>query len=372
MNINKSAPLRSDDFWMKNMDIDAGVFDHAAQQGKTFSMLLEEQKASQRDPSPYLGLTKAEVVAVKKEYRKLGKIAPLTALEECYKQLGIKVSGSFTDKVDKFYAYDNAEVIFAEFWSDRIYAGLLQTSIVSELVMSESVIDSDNFHKVYLETLEQNRQLRRVGEYEEFPEIQIKVGEQSVMLQPFGAYVTVSYKAMKQQRINIFAKGLEQIGLQIGIDETDDLARTARLGDGNSNTPGTTVTTVTTGNIVTRDVINWATALPTPYKMDKFITRKALLQEYSVTLSDFDNPVATWGFMGIDIPRSIEWDRSSIPTDNFIGFDSRYAIEHITNGAVLVESEKIIRKQINGTAVSHAGCFSVFDADAIAIFDETH
>jgi len=379
MELMKEAPLRSKDFWLRNMDLDAGVFEAAAAEGKTLSMLLEEQYAKEREPSPYLGLTKAEVLRKKETYRKRGEDAPLTALERCYKQLDIQVSGAFTDKVEKFYQYANAGVIFAEYWSDRIYAGMLKTSFVADFVMGESVIDSDNFHKVYLETLEQDRQLKRVGEYEEFPEVQIKVAEQSLMMQMFGVYVTLSYKAMRQQRINIFAAALEQIGLQIEIDRFDDLVRTLRLGDGNSNTPGTTVTTTVSGTIGTRDVINWATALPTPYKLDKAVGRKALLQEYMVNLADFDNPGATWNFIGQHykpeatfLPVHYEWDRSSIPTDNFLGVDSRFAIEHLTNGAVLIETEKVIRKQFQGTAVSHGDCFSVFDNNAVAIFDETH
>lgn len=379
-NIGKPAPLREDGFWAKDLDLDEGVFEYAARQGKTLSMVLEEHRAKKiGEESPYLGLIKSEVLAKKAEIRKSGREAPLTALEACYKQLGIQTTGSFTDRVEKFYDFSDGDIIFAELWSDRAHYGMLKTSFVPDFVMEEIVIDADNFHKLYIETLEQNRQLKRVGEYEEFPEIQIKVAEQAVKLQNFGAYVTISYKAMKQQRINAFTPSLELIGLQIDVDRFDDLVRTLRLGDGNSNTPGTTVTTVASGTIGTRDVINWATALPTPYKLNKAVGKKALLQEYMVTLADFDNPGATWNYIGTHykpeatfLPVHYEWDRTSIPTDNFLGIDSRFAIQHITNGAVLVETEKVIRQQFKGTAISHADCFSIFDKNAIAIFDETH
>jgi len=377
--IGKSKPLRKDGFWAKDMDMDAGIFEAAAAEGKTLSMLLEEHMSvKQGEESPYLGLTKGEVLTQKAVMRASGIMAPLTALEQCYKQLGIKTTGQYTDSVGKFYEYGDADIIFAEFWSDRIYAGMLKTSFVQDFIMGTSVIDADNYHKVYIETLEQNRQLARVDEYEEFPEIKILVAEQSVKLQSFGAYVTLSYKAMKQQKLNIFSRALERVGLQIDIDRFDDLVRTLRLGDGNSNTPGTTVTMTTSGSIGTRDVINWATALPTPYKLNKAVGRKALMQEYMVVLADFDNPGATWNYIGshykpdaIFLPVHYEWDRSSIPTDNFLGVDSRFAIEHLTNGAVLVETERVIRKQFQGTAVSHADCFSIFDENAVAIFDET-
>ncbi len=369
--IGKPAPLKKKGFWGADLDLDEGVFQHAAKDGKSVSMFLQEHRDQKDGGSPYLGLTKHEVMKKQTELRACLQPVPLTALQECYKQLGIQVEGAYSDCVSKFYDYANADIIFGEYWSDMVHAGLLKTTYVNEFSMGEVVINADNYLKVYLETLEQNRQLKQVGEYAEFPEISIKVAKQSVKIQTFGVWVTLSYKAQAQQRLNIFGAALRRIGLQIDIDRMDDLVRTLRLGDGNSNTPGTTVSAVASGTIGTEDVIAWATALPTPYTMDKHIGRKALHQEYLVTLSDFDNPIATWGFMGVDIPRFFEWDRSSIPTDNFIGVDSRYAIQHITNGAVLVETDKVIRQQFNGTAISHGDCFSVFDNDAVALFDET-
>ena len=43
-----------------------------------------------------------------------------------------------------------------------------------------------------------------------------------------------------------------------------------------------------------------------------------------------------------------------------------------SDGSVLVETEKVIRRQFEGVAVSHADCFSIFDNDAIGIFDRDH
>jgi len=370
-NEHRPAPLRSVE-WLKGFDLDMGAYDHYAKDGKTLTMALQEHKDTKTELSPYLGLTIGEVIQEKKRLRAAGQPAPLTAFEECWKELGIQTHGAYTDVLGKVYEYSDSDVLFPEYWSNQIYVGLLKTSYVPEFVMGETVIDADNYHKIYLNTLEQNRELKRVGEYEEFPEVQILIAEESVKIQMFGAYVTLSYKAQKQQRLGLFNKALEQIGLQIDVDRMDDLVRTLRLGDGNTNTPGTTVTTAATGTIATFDVIALATGAPTPYKVNKCVWRKALLQEYLTTLADFDNPIATFGFMSVDLPRNFEWDRSSMVTDNAIAVDSRYAVEHITNGAVLVESEKIIRKQFTGTAVSHGDCFTIFDNNAVVLFDETH
>jgi hypothetical protein len=142
-------------------------------------------------------------------------------------------------------------------------------------------------------------------------------------------------------------------------------------GDGNtSTTAGTTVTTVATGTIATQDVIGWATGLPMPYKLNVFAGRKLLLQEYLTTLVGMNNPFNAYS-TGISLPQHYEWDRTIITSDTFVGVDSRYGVEHLTSGGVLTESEKIIRKQINGTAITYWAGFGIIDNQATGIFDET-
>jgi hypothetical protein len=170
----------------------------------------------------------------------------------------------------------------------------------------------------------------------------------------------------------VFDVALQRVGQQIGIDQTDEMFYVLVNGDGNSNTPGTTVSTAATGTISKYDIINWATCLPVPYKLTDMAGKKALTAEYYDTLTGLYNPLNNYGIAAIALPRNHEWDRTVITADTFIGVDKGYAIEHITTGAVLTESEKIIRKQINGTAISHRDAFAIFDNNAVAIFDETH
>jgi hypothetical protein len=76
---------------------------------------------------------------------------------------------------------------------------------------------------------------------------------------------------------------------------------------------------------------------------------------------------------GITLPRAYDWDgRNVITSDEFIGVDSRYAVEHLTSGQIMTESEKIIRKQVMGSAITYWSAFTIIDNSATAIFDETH
>ena len=376
-NIAKSAPLRDDKFWLgskiKNDGLDVGMYKALSHKGQTVSMHLEELKSEvEGKETPYLGLTFPEIYALRKALKKENKPVPPTAFETCIKQAGIAAWGQHTDMASKFFEYSDVSVLFPEFFSNQVYAGMLKNSIIGEFILAENVVSAIDFHKIYLDDVEADRQLADVAPLQDLPVTKIRVSEQSVYLTKYGLYLLISWDDLKYQRLNLFGRALERIGQQIDIDMSDEMVYILINGDGNSNTPGTTVQSITSGSIVTQDVIAWATGLPTPYKCKKFIGKKALLQEYYLVLADFNNPMATFGFMGIDIPRAFEWDRSVVTTDYFIGVDNDYAVEKITTGAVNVQSEEIVRQMGRGTAIYHDTSFSVYDKNAVQLFDETH
>ena len=372
MKQHRQAPLRQEDFWIGKDGLDIGIYKTAWGQAKTVSMLLEEMKSEKQGKrSPYVGMTKAEVIKLKQEMRKAGQTPPDTALEESFKQAGIYVSGKYTDYVSKFFEISDTDVLFPEFISDRVYAGLLKTSLVSEFVMSETNIDSLTFQKLYLEDDEEDRQLRDVGKMEDLPETRIEVGDQIIRLNRYGRYVKMPMEDLKYQRANVFGKFMERVGTQIGIDQTDLMLYRLINGDGNTGTtPGTTVTAAASGagELSLNDAISWALGLPTPYMMDKFVFRKANVVKWFGRL--YDATTTSIGFKELNIvPKVYEWDRSVITTNYGWGVDSRYAIEFVTNGGIQTDVEKLVRQTAQGTAIYTYYEFAIADANAVARWD---
>lgn len=355
------------------LKLEEGMYKEAARKGIGFSQFLEEHYCEKAgEESVYKGKSAIEQAMVKNVLRLAGKEIPLTAFEKQLAAYGIKAFGNQTDFVSKFFSSSDSAVLFPNYVSNRIFAGLLISSLVKEFVATTEVISGTNYQKLYMAEVESDRQLRNIGEGAEFPAVEVKVSDQMVAMKKFGRYLKASYEAIKNQNLNAFGKTLERIGLQIGIDETDEMISTIINGDGNSNTPATTVETAATGTIAVGDVIAWASGAPNPYKMDKFVGKKALLQEYWTTLAGMNNPSDQFGFIGIGLPKAYEWDRTIVTADRFFGVDSRLAIGHFTMGEVMVESEKMIRTQINGTAISQWSGFHIIDNNATLIFDETH
>jgi len=358
----------------KKLKLEIGMYQEAAAKNIGMSQWLEDHYAEKaQEDSIYLGMSMHEQEMKKIELRKAGKEVPPTAFEKLLMAHDIKAFGAGSDFVEKFYSTAETAVLFPNFIANRIYAGLLLTSLVPQFVATTEILKGLNYQKLYMAEVEVDRQLREVGQGVEFPAVEISVSDQVVAVKKFGRYLQASYEAMQFQRLNAFGLMMQRIGVQIGIDETDEMFYVHINGDGNSNTPGTTVTTAASGTIAVQDVIAWATGAPSPYKTDKFVGKKALLQEYLATIAGMNYPVDPTGKVaGISLPQWFEWDRTIITADRFFGVDSRFGLGHVTTGQPMIEYEKIIRKQLTGAAISQRSGFHVIDANANTIFDETH
>lgn len=375
--MHRPTPLRGNkhiENWFPKDGLYAEMYEEARKGDMTLSMYLEDLKShGTGEKTPYYGLTPNEVFALRKSYEVKGEQAPMTAMEELLFRGGIKASGSRTDTVGKLFEYSDLEVLVPEIMANKIYAGLLMDSLVPKFIATETVIRNGyDYKKLYINDTEQERQTSIITPGGDIGETQIGVAQKSIQMRKFGTYLTITYETLEWQRLNVWGICLERIGKQIQIDETDDMFYTIVNGDGNTSTSaGTTVQTAASGTIANVDVIGWATGLPAPYKLNVFAGKKALIQEYIATLVGMNNPFSAYA-TGIDLPQHYEWDRSIITTDYFIGVDSRYGVEHLTSGGIMTESEKIIRRQINGTAITYWAGFGIIDNQATAIFDETH
>lgn len=363
---------------IKLLKLDDGIYSEAASKGMTINQFLEDLYAKEaQEESIYQGLSPVEVYRLKKSLKRQGKDIPLDAFEKQLAALDIRAFGPQTDPLSKFFATQQGTTLFPMYVSSSVFAGLMLAGLVPEFAAQTEVVPPGTtvFQKPQLDDSEDNRRTRLTSESQEFPETTITVSDHSVPVRKFGRYLAASYEALSAQKLNVVGLMLQRIGVQIAIDDTDDMINVLINGDGNSNTPATTVSTTTSTQIALADVIGWATGLPSPYKLDKFVGKKALLAEYYATLAAMNNPSDQFGFIGISLPRSFEWDRAvygSGIVDLFVGVDSRYAFLHVTTGAIMTESERLIRKQLQGTAVSYRSGKVVLDPNAVGLFDETH
>lgn len=367
--MKNQMPLGEKLGWLGEKHLEAEMYEEAERLGLTFQMWLEMRK-SEKEATPYVGLTAAEVNKVKKELVAAGKQVPLTAFEQAMQAAGIRAFGQLADPLGKFFAYSDSATLLPQYISNRIYAGMLAASILPQLLASDETIRGMDFKKIYLNEGEADRQMEETTMGAELKDVWMKVADKTIALKVHGLYLNVPYEHLDLVPIPIFNVCLERIGMQMAIDECDDAIYVGVYGDGNSNAV-TPFNPASTGVIGTADVITIATKLATPYKANILVGRKTQLISYYTCLADFNNPVATWGFMGIDLPKVIEWDRSVLTSDYLYIQDSRYALGRVTTGAVRTESENIIKRRVKGTAVSIASAFHKLFNEATAVCDVT-
>jgi hypothetical protein len=371
MNLNQKALTGVE--WLPSELNDVGIYKYLADKtGQTLSMFLEEKRAEKTGETTYYKMTKSQVLAKKAELRNAGKEAPMTAFEELLEKADISVKGAFADPIAKFYEYSDGLTLFPEFIADRVYAGLLKTSLVSEFAMGETVIDRRTFEKLYMEDTEDDRNLYQIDKFEDLPETRIKVGEKTIHLGMYGRRLVMSQFDRNSTRANVFGNFLQRLGQQIGIAQTDLMIYRLINGDGNTGTtPVTTVTAAASGagELSLEDAINWAIGLPTPYKMDKFLMRKANLVKWYNRLYDATTTSVAGSDRLVIFPTAVEWDRSVVTANYAYGVDSRYAIEFVTSGGVQTQAENIVRNLTNETAIYTLYEFAIADANAAAIFD---
>lgn len=356
---------------IKNMDAD--IYPELQKRGETMASFLEDLK-SQREgkQSPYWGMTDLEKHNYQKMLIESGQPVPETALESLLRIANIRVSGSMSDTVGKTFSYSGTDVLFPAVVSQVVGSTLLRDSIVPQFVYREEVVPGLKYDKLQLLDTAYDRQLAEVGPMSDLPETNIATGERHIKLRKYGRYLRMAYEEMMGMGMAALNDFLRRMAMQIQVDMSNLLAYRFINGDGNSNTtPGTTVESTVSGTIAFNDIINFSNGAPSPYKIDKFLGRKALLNDWYSRLYDGSTTSIGNNTFGL-FPTPVEWDESTITSDVFIGVDTRRAALMLTGGGVQTNAGELIRQTAKEIAVHTYYEIAIADSQAVVLFDETH
>jgi len=92
-----------------------------------------------------------------------------------------------------------------------------------------------------------------------------------------------------------------------------------------------------------------------------------------LNLDEFKDPQAGMNFQGsgdLVTPFGAQLiSADAVPADTIIGLDRRFALEEVYETGLLVESDRLLRQQLEGTAVSEVAGFAKVIADASKVLD---
>jgi len=330
--------------------LDKGMY---AETGKSFTQVLESL-----DPSEAYKGTAYE---------------GLDAFQRQLKRFDIRARGVGSDCVEKFFSTADSAVLFPEYVSRSVKAGMEEGDILSAITATVTKIDGMDYRSIYSVPTTEEKSLKRVSEGASIPTTEVRASDHLVTLHKRGRMLVASYEAIRFQRLDLFSVMLRQIGSQIMRMHLEDAIDVITNGDGNSNaataytvgdaTIGGTADTLTYSELVAF----WNTF--DPYTMNTMLVAPDVMLRI-LGCAEFQNPLTGLNFQGtgeLSNPLGAKLIRTgALTAGTMIGLDRNYALEMITAGDVAVEYDRLIDRQIERAAITSISGFAKLYTDASA------
>lgn len=327
-----------------NIRLEKGMY---AVSGKSFTSVLEEM-----DPS---------------EHYKGTSLEGLDAFERQLKRFDIKVSGTKSDVVEKFFSTATSAALFPEYVKRAVVSGMGDSNILNQIIAAKTEIDSLDYRSITSSRDDEAPSV--IAEGSSIPATTIKTQENLVKLNKRGRMLVASYEAIRFQRLDLFTVTLSQIGNRIAKSQLEDAVSVLVNGDGNSNAADTV--SLLGDTFAYQDLLNLWSQFD-EHEMNTMLVDSTAMVKI-LGLSEFKNPVSGLTFqetgklttpMGAALMKT-----SAVPAGKIIALDNRSALEMVTVGDVNVEYDKLIDRQLERAAITSTFGFAKIFADATKVMD---
>ena len=331
-----------------NLKLEKGMY---GESGKSFAQVLEAA-----DPSENYRGTPLE---------------GLDAFQRQLKRFDIRVKGSRSDLVEKFFRSTESAVLFPEFVSRVVRQGKEEDSVLPSITATVTQFDGMDYRSIASVPSEEEKSLKRVEEGAQLPQTSIRTQANLVKLHKRGRMLVASYEAIRFQRLDLFSITLRQIGSHIAKMHLKDAIGVIIDGDGNSNPAdrfavGSAPVGGTAGTLSYGALLDfWAQF--DPYTMNTILVPSAVMLAM-LKMEEFQNPLTGLNFQGtgaLSSPLGATLLRTeAVPENTLIGLDRNYALEMVSAGEVMVEYDKLIDRQVERAAITSTSGFAKLYADA--------
>ena len=304
----------------ETVKLDKGMYSEA---GRSFTKVLE-----QCDPS---------------EQYKGTPLEHLDAFQRQLKRFDIRVKGSESDVVAKFFATWESAVLFPEYVARAVRQGMEETDILPQITAAETRVSGMDYRSIASTPGDEAKQLKRVEEGAVIPETQVKAQENLVRL--------------------------HKRGLMYAADAIDVLMN----GDGNNNaaqvfTVGSGPISGTAGALSYDALVDFWSQFA-PYALNTLVVGDAMAD--ILKLKEMQDGTAGLTFQGtgkLVTPMGATLVRSSaVPAGTILGLDKNYALELVRASDVLVEYDKLIDRQLERAAITSISGFAKIFQDATKV-----
>lgn len=297
--------------------------------GKSFTSALEELDPS----SAYIGT----------------ELESLDAFERQLKRYNIRVSGTECDKVEKFFNSTETAVLFPEYVKRCIVKGF-ENTVISSVTAVQTVCESGQYLGC---TMDDSAEYTTTKQTNSLPTTTVKEGETAVVLEKFGRLINASYEAVRKQRLDVFGVMLRSVGTKLAVAVIKKAVSVLE-----KDAENLSVTSLTYANLAELygnfDCFDMTTLLVNPSSASKIVAMEQLS----------DSKTNSNG--RIILPFGSEMIKTSAVGENtIIGIDKNFALEFITSSGLVLETDKLIDRQLDQITVSISCGFRKITPDAV-------
>lgn len=313
------------------------------------------------------GITFSELLAVDNPSQQEGLDAFEFALME--RDINLK-----KDTVEKFYRTTEDSILFPEFINRNVRIGIAGLGrfdlTLAELIATETTIDSGVYESVNAQFDAKRIDFKRVTEGAPFPTVSITTDKNTIKLAKIGIGLDVSYEVLRRMKLPLLAIHMQLIGQRLAKRNVAYAMYNIVNGDGNDNAAPQTAPTALSYDALLDFFLDMET-----WEATVWTAKKALLK-LILKLTEFKDPLlfdtAKSGELaktfGYNIKR-FNWTESNLGDNMLVAVARNAALELIKeSGAELIETDKVIDKQLEKTVISNVLGFSRIFKDAATIF----
>ncbi len=326
----------------ENISLEKGMY---ANRNKSMTEVLEEL-----DPSANYAGTELE---------------GLDAFSRQLKRFDIKVSGTGSDRVEKFFQTTDSAALFPEYVSRAVRQGMEQADVLSDIVATKTKITGMDYRSITSTPSEDDKKLLVVNEGAYIPETKVSTQENLVKLKKRGRMLVSSYEALRFQRLDLFTVTLKQIGAYIARAQLKDAVDVLLNGDGNSN-PCDGIAAVDTGKLSYSDLVAlWAEL--SPFELNTILAPTEAMKKLLATTELKDSAAGqsfhATGKMVTPLGAKLIHTQA-VEGNMIIGMDKNAALEMVIAGDVVTDYDKLIDRQLERAAITSIAGFAKIYKDA--------
>ena len=281
-------------------------------------------------------------------------LASLDAYERQLKRFDIHVSGENCDKVEKFFITTESAILFPEFIRRAVLQGMEET-ILSKIVAIITKSYSTNYHGC---DMSDGNEYTTTSAGTALPISSIQESAVLITIHKYGRNVQATYEALRQQRLDVYALMLRRIGRRIGDSIVTKAATVLKNASNNSTKISVATNSFSYDSLAQLygafTTFRMKAMLASPANVAKILTMNQMIETSSQDVEEIRLP---FGTKLINCP---QLDNSTI-----LGLDTDFALEMMKGSDVILETDKIIERQLESITVSITLGFRAFMTDAV-------